>query len=106
MKTTIETILKSIFESSDAQLDSLSIRIECPFDSGIGVQCEGKSSAGTVYPEPDMDAFSAYIDELRIAHPDERFNVIDIQMTSSTDVVIKRNFDEAFQREAEEMVRD
>lgn len=106
MKTSIETILKSLFEGSDAQLDSLSIRIECPFDSGIGMQCEGKSPSGTVYPEPDMDAFSAYVDELRIAHPGERFNVIDIQMTSSTEIFIKRNFDEAFQREAEEMVRD
>ena len=106
MKTQIETILKNLFESGDPRLDSLSIRIECPFDSGISVQCEGKALFETIYPEPDMDALSSYIDELRIDHPNERFNIVTIHMTSPTDIVVERTFDEAFQHEAEEMVRD
>ena len=106
MKAKIETTLKNLFESGDPCLDSLSIRIECPFDSGIGVQCEGKTSSGTVCPEPDMDALSDFIDEVRASHPNERFNIVEIRMTSPTNIVIERTFDEAFQREAEELVRD
>ena len=106
MKTKIETTLKNLFESANSRLDSLSIRIECPFDSGISVQCEGKALSETIYPEPDMDAFSTYIDELRNSHPNERFNIVEIHMTSPMDISIERTFDEAFQREAEEMVRD
>ncbi|MBQ6338806.1 MAG: hypothetical protein IJI36_06635 [Kiritimatiellae bacterium] len=106
MKTKIENTLKNLFESANPSLDLLSIRIECPFDSGIGVQCEGKTSSGTVYPEPDMDALSDFIDEVRTSHPNESFNIVEIRMTSPTDVVIERTFDEAFQREAEELVRD
>ena len=70
------------------------------------MQCEGKTSSGTVYPEPDMDALSDYIDELRALHPGERLNIVEIRMTSSTDIAIERTFDEPFQREAEEAVRD
>ena len=106
MKTPIEHILKNLFESTDPALDSLSIRIECPFDSGIGVECEGKSSSGVVYPEPDMDALSNYVDELHAAHPDDRFNIVTIVMTSPTDIVIERTFDADFQQEVESMVQD
>lgn len=106
MKIPIETILKNLFESAVPSLVALSIRIECPFDSGIGVECEGQSLSGVVYPEPDMDALSDYVDELRASHPDERFNIVNIAMTSPTDISIERTFDEDFQREAESMVQE
>lgn len=106
MKTPIEIILKNLFEGARPSLDSLSIRIECPFDSGIGVECEGRSMSGVVYPEPDMDALSDYVDELRASHPNEPFNIVSIVMTSSTDIVIQRTYDADFQREAESMAHD
>lgn len=106
MKTTIEETLKALFANAHPAIDSLLIRIECPFDSGIGVVCEGKNSSGTVYPEPDMDALSEYVDQLRSARSSERFNIINIRMTSPTDIVIEKTFDESFQQEAENMVRD
>jgi hypothetical protein len=106
MKTPIEHILTNLFENARPALESLSIRIECPFDSGIGVECTGKSSSGVVYPEPDMDALSDYVDELRSSHPDDQFNIVTILMTSPKDIVIKQTFDADFQREAESMVHD
>ena len=104
MKTPIESYLKALFERVHPRLDFLLLKIECPFDSGIGVECEGRNATGSVYPEPDLDALSNYVDELRVEHPCERFNIITIRMTSPTDIVFERIFDEAFQREAEEMV--
>ena len=106
MKTPIESCLKALFESVHPQLDFLLLKIECPFDSGISVECEGRNASGSVYPEPDLDALSNYIDELRTEHPSERFNIITIRMTSPTDIVFDRIFDEAFQRESEEMVNE
>ncbi len=104
MKTPIESCLKALFESVHPRLEFLSLKIECPFDSGIGVEGKGRSAAGSVYPEPDLDTLSNYVDELRAEHPSERFNIITIRMTSPTDIAFDRKFDEAFQREAEEMV--
>lgn len=106
MKIPIESCLKDLFESIQPQLDFLSLKIECPFDSGIGVECEGRNASGSVYPEPDLDTLSNYVDELRAEHPSERFNIITICMTGPTDIVFDRRFDEAFQREAEEMVSE
>lgn len=95
-----------MFENANPRLQSLSVRIECPFDSGIGVECEGHTPTGTVYPEPDMDALSDYIDELKKAHPGERFNIVTIRTTNPRDVIVERTYDPAFQREAEDLVRD
>ncbi len=51
-----------------------------------------------------MGALSDYVDELRIAHSGERFNIVIIRMTSPKDISIDRTFNECLQREAEEMV--
>ena len=106
MKQAIQQIITDFFHNANPKLDSLSIRIECPFATGLSAICEGVYQNKTIYFEiPFMDELLNFVDDLRNDNPSEQFNIVNIQINDTNNFYIKKEFDSNFQHEVETMIK-
>lgn len=107
MKHFLDEKISSIVKNETKQFDSMNIRIECPFETGVKVECHGQRGADVFSPAipGGVRTFFKFVEMVRKNNAADRFNVVDIKIKSDGRYTTNFSFDDEVQRNAEENVR-
>ncbi|MCX5815168.1 MAG: hypothetical protein NTX75_02850 [Proteobacteria bacterium] len=84
----------------------LFIRIEMPLSSGVKVTARAMINKRLEDVEiSGVRDFYKIAQQYRLDNPKEKWNVMEINMTNENSVIIKTNFDQNLQEDAEDAVR-
>lgn len=107
MNSCIDEKIKSLIAVVQKPFQNVLIRIECPLDSGIKVECwrdsDGVKNAQII--PGGVRPFFKFVEQYRNEEPGQKFNVINISVEPSEKYTVCFIFDEDVQREAEENIK-
>ena len=107
MNSYIEEKIKTLVTGIQSPFQQLSIRIECPLDSGIKVECWrviDQEKISQAIPG-GVRVFFQFIELIRKNEPSREFNVVTITADKTATYTVSFEFDAAVQRDAEENIK-
>lgn len=107
MNSCIDEKIKSLIASIQKPYQQILVKIECPLDSGVKVECwriinnekYSQTILGGVRP------FFQFVESAKKNEPNRKFNVVDITIDNAGKHTISFVFDENVQRQAEENIK-
>lgn len=98
--------IRELAKTVDQEFDTLRIRLECPLDSGVKIECwrvlGDKEFSQSVNIR--LRDFFLFVRDVRIANPEKKFNVVEVSY-NDTNTKIDYKFDEKLQQEADEYTK-
>ena len=107
MKHFLDEKITAIVKNETKQFDSINIRIECPFETGVKVECRGKRGVDEFFSSipGGVRVFFQFVETVRNNKDVNRFNVVDIKIKADGKYTTDFSFDDQVQKNAEENVR-
>ena len=107
MNASIDAKIAEIVSAAQKPFDKVVVRIECPLDTGVKVEClhmTGQEKLAQAIPG-GVRVFFQFVEKMHKEDPQRKFNVVEITADESGKYETSFFFDEAVQRQAEENIR-
>lgn len=107
MNASIDAKIAEIVSAAQKPFNKVVVRIECPLETGIKVECWRMTDQGKLSNAipGGVRVFFQFVDKIHKEEPQRKFNVVEITADGSGKYETKFSFDEAVQRQAEENIR-
>ena len=107
MKHFLDEKISAIVKNITTPFDCVNIRIECPLDTGIKVECKGQRGRDMFSPviPGGVRIFFQFVEKMRHRADTAQFNVVDIKVSADGSYQYDVIFDEKVQNDAEENIR-
>lgn len=107
MNNFLDTKIAEIVNVSEKPFQQIILRIECPLDSGIKVEC-WRIANGTRHSQAipgGVRLFFQYVERIHTEQPTKKFNVVEIKIENTGKYTAAISFDEVVQRQAEDNIK-
>ncbi len=107
MNTSIDTAIAEIIKSTEKPFQYVILRIECPLDTGILVEC-WRVAEQVRYSQAipgGVRVFFQFVKKLHLEQPQSIFNVVEISIKNTGKYTVSTSFDDSVQKRAEENVK-
>lgn len=107
MDNFLDTKIAEIVNVSEKPFQQITLRIECPLDSGIKVEC-WRIANGTKHSQTipgGVRIFFQFVEKLHKEQPSKKFNVVEFRVENTGKYTIAISFDALVQKQAEENIK-
>lgn len=103
----IDTKIAEIIKSTDKPFQCVFLRIECPLDTGILVECwrVAEQEKFSQFIPGGVRVFFQFVEKLRQEQPQTIFNVVEILIENTGKYTVSTSFDDSVQKRAEENIK-
>lgn len=107
MKNFLDEKISAIVKNITTPFDCVNIRIECPLDTGIKVECKGQRGKEVFSPviPGGIRIFFQFVEKVRHSTDIDLFNIVDIKVSADGSYQYDVSFDKEIQNRAEENIR-
>ena len=107
MNNFLDTKIAELVNVSEKPFQQITLRIECPLDSGIKVEC-WRMTNGTKHSQAipgGVRLFFQFVEKLHKEQPSKKFNIVEIRVENTGKYTTAISFDALVQKQAEENIK-